>query len=251
MKIKTKISIVMPNYNSAEFLMSTVKSIKEQSYKNWELIIVDDNSNIETKKILKKLNKQKKIKIFFLKKNRGDGFCRLYGVKKSKSDLIAFIDSDDIWKKNKLKLQYNFMMKKKIEFTYSYFTPFKNQMNYFKQVLTPGKYNFSSFIFNTSIATSSMIVRKRLLKNIKLCKSPNFEDYYLKCQILKKIEFAYCYKKSLLNYRIKKNSLSKNKIRNIFWLWKINRNFNNLSIVKSIFSLLFISLNSVKKYGLK
>ena len=65
MKIKTKISIVMPNYNSAEFLMSTVKSIKEQSYKNWELIIVDDNSNIETKKILKKLNKQKKNKNFF------------------------------------------------------------------------------------------------------------------------------------------------------------------------------------------
>ena len=251
MNKKIKISIVMPNYNSAEYLMATIKSIKEQSYKNWELIIVDDNSNMKTKKILDKLNKQKKIKIFFLKKNRGDGYCRIYGIKRSRSDLIAFIDSDDIWKKNKLKLQYNFMLMKKIEFSYTYYTPFKNQTIYFKKVRAPEKCNFNSFIFNTSIATSSIIVKKSLLKNIKLCKSPNFEDYYLKCQILRKIKFAYCYKKSLLNYRLKKNSLSKNKIRNIFWLWKINRKFNNLSIFRSILSLIFISINSVKKYGFK
>ena len=83
--------------------------IINQSFFNWELIIVDDNSNSQTKKILKKYSKIKKIKIFFLKRNRGDGYCRLYGVKKARSNIIAFIDSDDIWKKNKLKLQYNFM----------------------------------------------------------------------------------------------------------------------------------------------
>ena len=95
------------------------------------------------------------------------------------------------------------------------------------------------------------MINKKILNNIKLSKSPNFEDYFLKCQILKKINFAYCIQKNLLNYRIKDQSLSKNKFRNVYWLWKINREFNGLSFLKNIISLLSISYNSIKKYGFK
>ena len=95
------------------------------------------------------------------------------------------------------------------------------------------------------------MIKKELLKNVKLCKSPNFEDYFLKCQILKKTKYAYCVQKNLLKYRLKENSLSKNKFRNIFWLWKINRNFNKLTLFTSLISLVLISFNSIKKYGIK
>ena len=64
-----KVSIILPNFNSSEFIKQTLKSIISQTYKNWELIIVDDNSNNKTKKILSKYKNNKKIKIFFLKKN--------------------------------------------------------------------------------------------------------------------------------------------------------------------------------------
>jgi teichuronic acid biosynthesis glycosyltransferase TuaG len=241
----------MPNYNSHSYIKETVKSINQQDYKNWELIIVDDNSNIKTKNILESFKKNNKIKIYFLKKNRGDGFCRIFGYKKSKSSFIAFIDSDDIWPKNKLKVQYNFMKKNNLNFTYTNYIPFKNSNLYLKTVQPPEKLNFESFIKNSSIATSSIMIKKKLLKNIKLCKSPNFEDYYLKCQIIKKVKYAYCIKKNLLKYRLKKKSLSKNKLRNIFWLWKINRKFNKLSFLTSLISLTFISYNSLKKYGIK
>ena len=79
-----KISIILPNYNSQKYLIKTIKSILNQSFKYWELIIVDDNSNLETINILNKLKKNKKIKIFFLNKNNGDGYCRIFGIKKSK-----------------------------------------------------------------------------------------------------------------------------------------------------------------------
>tara|TARA_B100000941_G_C28459948_1_gene530161 strand:- start:259 stop:1011 length:753 start_codon:yes stop_codon:yes gene_type:complete len=250
MRKKTKISIVMPNYNSSLFLEQTVKSIINQSFFNWELIIVDDNSNFQTKKILKKYSKIKKIKIFFLKRNRGDGYCRLYGVKKAHSNIIAFIDSDDIWKKNKLKLQYNFMKNYNLNFTYTQYNAFKEN-GFKKRILPPKKYNFENFTKNTSIATSSMMIRRKLFNKIKLSNSPNFEDYFLKCQILKKIDYAYCLQNNLLNYRIRSKSLSNNKLRNIIWIWIINRKFNKMSFFKSLISVLLISVNSINKYGLK
>ncbi len=251
MKRKPKISIIMPNYNSSSFLEETVDAIRNQTFTNWELIIVDDNSDLETKKILKKLKKNKKIKIFFLKKNKGDGYCRVYGVKKSNSKVVAFIDSDDIWKKNKLKLQFNYMKKNNLDFSYTSYVAFKEKENYYKEIIPPKMINFEIFIKNSSIATSSMMVNKKIIKQIKFSKSPNFEDYYLKCQLLKKIDYAYCLNKFLLKYRVRDKSLSKNKFRNLFWLWKINRTFNKLSYFESFSSVISISINSLIKYGFK
>ena len=110
-KEKIKVDIILPNYNSSNYIIKTVNSILNQSYKNWKLIIVDDNSDDKTVRILKKNFKNKNIKIYFLKKNRGAGFCRNYAIKKSSSPYIAFIDSDDIWNREKLKKQINFMQR--------------------------------------------------------------------------------------------------------------------------------------------
>ena len=240
----------MPNYNSSFFFEQTIKSIIKQSFLDWELIIVDDNSNFQTKKILKKYLKRKKIRIFFLKRNRGDGYCRLYGIKKAYSNIIAFIDSDDIWKKNKLKLQYNFMKKYNLNFSYTQYNAFKEN-SFKKRVFPPNKLNYENFTKNTSIATSSMMIRRKLFNRIKLSHSPNFEDYFLKCQILKKINYAYCLQNNLLDYRIRIRSLSNDKLRNIIWIWIINRKFNKMSFFKSLISVFLISFNSIKKYGFK
>ena len=143
------------------------------------------------------------------------------------------------------------MKKNNFDFSYTNYTPFKNNNRYLNTICPPKKLNLNSFLRDTSIATSSMMINKKLLNNLKLSKSPNFEDYFLKCQILKKINFAYCIQKNLLNYRIKKQSLSKSKLRNVYWLWKINREFNKLSFLKNIISLSSVSYNSIMKYGFK
>ena len=251
MKKTVEISIIMPNYNSCEYLERTIQSVIKQSFVNWELIIIDDKSNLETQKILRKYKKNKKIKVFFLKSNKGDGYCRIFGIKKSSSRLIAFLDSDDVWKKNKLKLQYNFMKKNDYDFTYTSYEAIKGDGKLKKIIFPPKKFSYGTFIKNTSIATSSIIVRKIFLRNLKLSNSPNFEDYYLKCQILKRIKYAYCFQKNLLRYRLRNNSLSKNKLRNVLWLWQINRKFNKLGLYDSLISLIMVSLKSLKKYGFK
>ena len=103
-KEKTKIDIILPNYNSSNFIIRTIRSILKQTYKNWKLIIVDEFSNKKTKSILKEISKNRNIKIFFLNKNHGAGFCRNLAIKKSNSPYLAFIDSDDTWEKNKARL---------------------------------------------------------------------------------------------------------------------------------------------------
>ena len=80
-KEKIKIDIILPNYNSSQFINKTVQSILKQTYKNWKLIIVDDFSDAETKSKLKKISKIKNIQVFFLNKNRGAGFCRNFAIK--------------------------------------------------------------------------------------------------------------------------------------------------------------------------
>ena len=109
-----KIDIIMPNYNKERFLSEAIESVIRQTYKNWKLYIIDDFSSDNSRKILKGYKKNKKIKVYLLNKNKGPAFCRNLGLKKSNARYIAFLDSDDFWKKNKLKNQINFMFKKNI-----------------------------------------------------------------------------------------------------------------------------------------
>ena len=248
---KAEVSIILPNYNSSEFIEKTINSILKQTYKHWKLIIVDDCSDLKTIKILKKYRQHKKIKIIFLKKNKGAGFCRNLAISKSKSRYLAFIDSDDTWNKNKLKFQINFMEKNYHNFTYSYYNTYNHKTKKINKIKTPGSFNFENFIKNTSIATSSMIITRSLTKKIKFKNLKVCEDFFYKCQLLKKNINAICIKKHLMNYSIRQNSLQSNKIRILFWMYKINKNYNKFNFFINIKSLFFIAINSIKKYGLK
>ena len=247
------VDIVLPNYNSAPYVSETINSVINQTFKNWKLIIVDGNSNIETHKVLEKYSNHPNINIIWLKKNKKAGFCRNLAMRNSKSDYIAFIDSDDIWEKEKLSKQLDFMIKNKYYFTYTNYHSFRSEekQNNLKEVRPAKYFSFEKFIRNTSIATSTMIIKKTSIGNTKFSNTKICEDYFFKCQILKKVNYAYCLSENLTKYRIRKNSLQSNKIRNLYWIWYINKNFNQLNFFNNLISLLYISFNSLKKYGFK
>ena len=244
---KITVDIILPNYNSSEFINETIKSVINQTYKHWNLIIVDDCSDKKTIKILKKFSKNKKIKVYWLKRNKGAGYCRNLGIKKSKSPYLAFIDSDDIWKKDKLETQIRFMEGNNYFFTYTNYETFGKK---FKYIAPPKEYNFKDFIHNTSICTSSMMLKRNIINGAEFTNSKICEDYFFKCKILKNYN-AYCLDDFLVKYRIRNNSLQSNNLLNIYWIWKINKDFNKLNFLQNFFSLICISLNSLKRYGLK
>ena len=245
------ITIVLPNFNSEKYLNETLESIISQSYQNWNLKIVDDNSNIETLKILEKYENIKNIEITYLKKNMGAGYCRNLALENSDSKYIAFIDSDDIWKKNKLSDQLKFMEENNFKFTYTEYSSL-NEINGEEKIINPpGLFDYEKFIKNTSIATSTMMILRESINNIRFSNTKICEDYFFKCALLKKIGSAHLLDQILTKYRIRKNSLQSNKFRNLYWIWKINKKINNLNFFKNFISVLMISINSMKKYGYK
>jgi len=249
------VDIILPNFNGGKYLEEAINSVLKQTYKKWRLYIIDDKSSDNSQDILNKYkNKSKKIKIIFSKKNNGVYFSRNLGIKLSKSKYISFLDSDDYWKKEKLKDQISFMKKNNYKFTYTNYTPFinKDAIKIFKKKIIPSNtFNYQRFLKNTSIATSTMVIKRKLVKNVKFTDTTICEDYYFKCKILKKIKFAYCLKNYLTNYRIRKKSLQSNKLKNFYWIWKINYKYNKLNFFENLNSLFNISLSSIKKYGLK
>ncbi len=246
--MKNEIDIILPNFNSAKYISETINSVINQSFKKWKLIIVDDASKDGAKNILSKFKNDKRIKIYWLKKNKGAGFCRNYAIKKSNSKYVAFIDSDDVWKKNKLKLQLEFMKKNKYNFTYTFYETFGLKI---RKIKTPLKFNFVGFVKNTSIGTSTMMILRKDIKKIRFASEGICEDYTFKCDLLRKVGFAYCLNKYLTKYRVRSNSLQSSKIRNLYWIWKINSNVNKLGFWENFNSLISISINSFTKYGFK
>ena len=89
---KKIIDIIMPNYNKGSYISQAIKSVINQSYKNWKLYVIDDNSSDNSKNEILKFKDDKRVKIFFLKRNRGPSYCRNFGIKKSKSKFIAFLE---------------------------------------------------------------------------------------------------------------------------------------------------------------
>ena len=190
-----------------------------------------------------------------MKENKGPAFCRNYALKKSKSRFVAFLDSDDYWYKNKLELQLNFMIKNNYPFTFSDYTPvFQNKR--FVKKLAPTKienrFTFKKFIKNSSINTSTMILKRQNMKNLKFKNLNLMEDYIFKCELMKKTKIPFIkFSKPTAIYRVIHKSRSSQKIRNIYNLWLINKNYNKLNFIENLISLIFISFNSVKKYGFK
>ena len=156
------VDIIMPNYNKEKFIEKSINSVIAQTYYNWKLFIIDDNSDDNSKKIINNF-KNNKIEIISLKKNKGVAFCRNLAIRCSNSKYIAFIDSDDYWSANKLKEQINFMEKFNCALSYTDYTPFfeKRDKKFFKKkVIPPNSLNYNQFINNTSIAMSSMIIKR-------------------------------------------------------------------------------------------
>lgn len=246
--------IILPNYNKKDYIDETIQSVINQTFKNWNLIIIDNNSNDGSDDILKKYYKFENIKIIKLRRNMGLSFSRNLGLRLAKNKYVSFLDSDDLWDKNKLKKQISFMKQNDYSFIYTNYTPFytHNGFKTFKKTIYPKeKYNLNIFIEDTSIATSSMIIKKELINSSKFKKKSHNEDYDFKCKILKKGINAYNLNENLTFYRITKNSRSSYKLKSLISIFNTNKNLLNLSLFKNLKAILSISINSIKKYGFK
>lgn len=118
-RIPNLVSIIMPSYNTAQYIEKTIKSVLDQTYTNWELIIVDDCSTDNTDEVVKNYLTDKRIKYLKNEQNSGAAVSRNRALREAKGQWIAFLDSDDLWMPEKLEKQICFMKEKGYFFSYT------------------------------------------------------------------------------------------------------------------------------------
>ena len=251
---KPPVDVILPNYNKSEFLIEAINSVLSQTYKNWVLYIVDDKSSDNSWRIIENTSNLKNIIKIKLKKNMGPSFCRNYAMRISKSKYISFIDSDDIWDKNKLERQINFMEENNFNFTYTDYVPFLQigiKKFYKKKTNLKDEFDFNAFTNNSSINTTTMIINREIVGAHRFRKIKLMEDYLFKCQLMKSNNIAKKLNENLAYYRILGKSRSSQRLKNIFCLWYINKKYNKFGFFRNLISIISISINSIKKYGFK
>ena len=251
---KFSVDVILPIYNKFIFLEEAINSVVNQTYKKWHLYIIDDHSTDDSWSIIKKFSNLDNVTHVRLRKNMGPSFCRNYAMRISKSKYISLIDADDTWKNDKLETQINFMDKNNFSFTYTDYTPFfqlSEKKKYKKTTNLKNNFTFETFTKNSSINTTTMMIKRSILGTHRFKKIKLMEDYLFKCQLLKNNNIATKLNKDLADYRILNKSRSSQRFKNIFWLWHINKNHNKLSFFENLISILCISINSIKKYGFK
>ena len=242
------VSIVTPAYNAHRFIGECIESVIAQSYQNWELIIIDDGSTDETVDIIQQyVNRDYRIILFSNEINIGASKSRNIAIKEAKGDYIAFLDSDDIWLPKKLEIQMELMDRESIAMCYSNYEIIDEDGYVINQFKAPIKVNYQDMLRTSYVGTLTTIYSIKKLGKIYF-KEVGHEDYLLKLEILKKIDYAIGVDEPLAQYRIVKNSLSRNKIKSAIWQWKIYRDVEKISLFQSIKYFISYTYNGFKKY---
>ena len=238
-----KVSIIIPVYNVSGYIKECLDSVINQTYKNLEIIIINDNSTDNTMDIVNSY-KDKRIKVINLVKNSGVSIARNKGVEISTGDYVCFLDSDDCWNLEKIEKQVNFIKNK--TFIYSDYEFYNNGKKH--RVSVPKSLTYKQALKNTTIFTSTVMFNMKYLSKEDLY-MPNIkigQDTSTWWRILKKVDKAYGMNEVLSIYRIHGISLSSNKIRAVKGAWNIYK-LEGLNVFKRIYYFSHYLKNAIKR----
>ena len=240
-----KITIITPMHNSSKHIVECLESVINQTYKNIEIIVVDDASTDNSLELVKNI-KDNRIKVIELKENVGAGMARNKGIEAATGNYIAFLDSDDYWVLDKLERQVQFMEENNYTFIYGGYDYLKNGRR--KKAKVPKSMNYNQLLRNHAIFTSTVMLNMERLKKEDIL-MPNLrrgQDYGTWWNILKKGITAYAITDTIAIYRVGEKSLSSNKFKATNRTWHLFKR-EKLSLIKRLFYFSCYSFNAVKR----
>jgi teichuronic acid biosynthesis glycosyltransferase TuaG len=243
------ISIIMPAYRSAKYIGDSIRSVQSQTYPHWELLITNDCSpdNLE-EVVLGFTQVDSRIKYFCLPSNSGPAAARNNSISHSKGRFIAFLDSDDCWTRSKLEKQLSFMNTNHFPFTFTHYQRIDTNGNLYNFINTcPSTVTYQTILKDTCITTSTVMLDKQHIPEVRLVKGWGYDDYVLWLNILKQGIDAHCLKENLVYYRVMEQSVSSNKLRAAKWVWNIYREHEKLGLLPSFIYLFCYAKNAFLK----
>lgn len=212
MTVNGLVSIIMPSWNTSNFISESIESVIKQTYKNWELIIVDDCSTDDTKDLLKKY-KDQRIKYFINEKNSGAALTRNKALREAQGEWIAFLDSDDLWAPEKIEHQIKFMKQNGFNFSYTEYEKIDEESNKIGiYVSGPEKVDKHTIYKYDYIGQLTMMYSAKEFGLVQIKDIKKNNDYAIRLQLYKNQNCcAYLLKENLASYRVRKVSISHDK----------------------------------------
>lgn len=242
-----KISVIIPFFDEINLLTRAINSVLHQTYKNFEIIIINDNPDKkgEILEIKKKFN-NKLIKYIFNKRNIGAGLSRNKGIMVAKGKYIAFLDSDDFWNKNKLSNQINYMKKNNIKISHTSYGIFDIYNNFLSKRIAKDM-DYYDLVKSCDIGLSTVVVERKLINRYPFPDIKTKEDYVVWLKITKNGFRLHGLNQILTRWTSRKKSLSKSIFRKLKDGFKVYNIYEKKNFFESLICLLILSLNYLKK----
>lgn len=242
------ISIVVPVYNAEKYIVEAIQTVKEQTYQNWEMILVDDGSTDQSRELIKQ-NLCDHMTLIALKKHAGTAVARNEGIKQAKGRYLSFLDADDLWDKEKQKKQLDFMKKNGYAFTYTAFQYIdENHKTRSKKIAVPEKLEYKEALKDTRILSIAVLLDlKQIPKETCMMINVMHEDVATWWKIMKRGYPAYGLNEVLVYYRRYPNSKTFSKLKSAKHRWEVYRKVEKLSILKSAYYFFYYVLYGIKK----
>lgn len=243
------VSIIMPCFNGQDFIGDSIKSVINQTYTNWELLITDDCSSDSSLEVIDEfIKKDSRIKLFKLEKNSGAAIARNNSLNNAKGKFIAFLDSDDLWLPTKLEKQVRFMEEYKIPISFTSYEVLDENLNSTNTIIkSVNEIDYSGYLKNTIIGMSTSMIDKDIVGNFEFFNIRTRQDTYLWITLLKRGYKAYGILDILAQYRVRENSISANKWKAAKRVWYLYYELEDLGLFKASYYFLCYMFNAIKK----
>jgi len=244
------VSVIIPLFNSEKYIDLTLCSVFAQTYKNIEIIIVDDNSKDKSGEIITKYQEvHPEIVYYRQNENYGAGVSRNKALELARGKYVAFLDSDDVWLPNKIEKQLELMNEKNTPFSYTAIEMIDDSNNLVKSKRKlVQKCNYKYLLRNTIIATSSVVIDRSKLGDFKMSQRRGGQDYATWLMLLRGGTIAYGIDEALVKYRVSKSSLSSNKLDSIRQVWEVQTKIEKIPKLSALFNVFCFIYNALKKY---
>ncbi|NMH28378.1 glycosyltransferase family 2 protein [Flavobacterium silvaticum] len=232
------VSIITPTFNSGKFVSETILSVQNQTHTNWELLLVDDCSTDDTIEAITPFLSDSRIKLHKLDVNSGAGIARNRAVSLAKGDYIAFVDSDDLWKPEKLRKQLDFMRQNSQPFTFSFYDCIdEDGKSLHKCIEAPRNLSYRQLFFCNFVGNLTGMYSVAYFGKIGISSIRKRQDWILWLTILRQLKKAKPVPESLAFYRVRKDSISASKWKLLKSNYVVYKDFHKLNSVVSVLAM--------------
>ncbi len=246
------VSIIVPVYNVKKYIVAAMESVRNQTYTEWELLLVEDGSTDGTARVIEDYLAKTgdgRIRLFKLQENMGAAGARNYGLKQARGRYIAYLDSDDLWEPEKLSHELAFMKEKRAAFAFTgYEFADESGRGTGRVVRVPGTLNYRQALKNTTIFTTTVMFDTSLIPR-ELLEMPavRSEDTALWWKVLRNGYPAHGLDENLVRYRRVGRSLSSNKLEAVRRIWNLYRRVEGLGVLYSAWNFCFWAARAVMR----